>query len=53
MSVAGAIGDPYGVAVIDTHAGARGSVLVAGDQDGVRDSLTQVLREEINEVVAA
>jgi two-component system response regulator PilR (NtrC family) len=31
--------------------GARGSVLIAEDEDGVRDSLTQVLREEGYEVV--
>jgi two-component system response regulator PilR (NtrC family) len=32
--------------------GARGSILVAEDEDGVRDSLTQVLREEGYDVVA-
>jgi len=32
--------------------GVRGSILIAEDEDGVRDSLTQVLREEGYDVVA-
>ncbi|MDX2169159.1 MAG: sigma-54 dependent transcriptional regulator [Deltaproteobacteria bacterium] len=34
------------------EAGARGAILIAEDEDGVRDSLTQVLQEEGYEVVA-
>jgi two-component system response regulator PilR (NtrC family) len=44
---------PYDPAMPDAVSGVRGSILIAEDEDGVRDSLTQVLREEGYDVVAA
>src|SRR5579862_351354 len=41
----------YDPAGSDSEAGMRGSILIAEDEDGVRDSLTQVLREEGYDVV--
>ncbi len=41
----------YDPAGSDSQAGMRGSILIAEDEDGVRDSLTQVLREEGYDVV--
>jgi len=43
---------PYDPAMSGAEAGTRGSILIAEDEDGVRDSLTQVLREEGYDVVA-
>jgi DNA-binding NtrC family response regulator len=37
----------------ETQTGTRGSILIAEDEDGVRDSLAQVLRDEGYDVVAA
>jgi two-component system response regulator PilR (NtrC family) len=41
----------YDAAGSDSQAGMRGSILIAEDEDGVRDSLTEVLREEGYDVV--
>jgi two-component system response regulator PilR (NtrC family) len=43
---------PYDPGMPNVDVGMRGSVLIAEDEDGVRDSLTQVLREEGYDVVA-
>jgi len=43
---------PYDLAMPSVEQGVRGSILIAEDEDGVRDSLTQVLREEGYDVVA-
>ena len=43
---------PYDPAMPGSPTGARGCILIAEDEDGVRDSLTQVLREEGYEVVS-
>jgi len=51
-SAAGPAGVPHDRSASE-GAGVRGSVLIAEDEDGVRDSLTQVLREERYEVQAA
>ena len=52
-NVASQPGVPYDPAMPDAEPGVRGSILIAEDEDGVRDSLTQVLREEGYDVVAA
>ena len=44
---------PYHPDMSNADRGARGNILIAEDEDGVRDSLTQVLREEGYDVVAA
>ena len=43
---------PYDPAMSGSPPGARGTILIAEDEDGVRDSLTQVLREEGYDVVS-
>ena len=43
---------PYDPAMSNVAAGLCGSILIAEDEDGVRDSLEQVLREEGYDVVA-
>ncbi len=43
---------PYDPAMPEAGRGVRGSILIAEDEDGVRDSLSQVLQEEGYEVVA-
>ena len=43
---------PYDPAMPGSPTGARGCILIAEDEDGVRDSLTQVLREEGYDVVS-
>jgi two-component system response regulator PilR (NtrC family) len=50
--VASAARVPYDPVMSDVAAGLRGSILIAEDEDGVRDSLEQVLREEGYDVVA-
>lgn len=42
----------YDAGMPATEPGTRGTILIAEDEDGVRDSLTQVLREEGYDVVA-
>src|SRR5262249_18480395 len=43
---------PYDPVMSGAAGGLRGSILIADDEDGVRDSLEQVLREEGYDVVA-
>ena len=50
--IASPSGLPYDPAVVGTAVGTRGVILIAEDEDGVRDSLTQVLQEEGYDVVA-
>ncbi len=51
-NVASPSGVPYDPAMSSPDPGLRGAILIAEDEDGVRDSLTQVLREEGYDVVS-
>jgi DNA-binding NtrC family response regulator len=52
MSVASPSELSYDPGMASPEAGVRGAILIAEDEDGVRDSLTQVLQEEGYQVVA-
>jgi two-component system response regulator PilR (NtrC family) len=43
---------PYDRSMAESDGGARGTILIAEDEEGVRDSLTELLRDEGYDVVA-
>jgi PleD family two-component response regulator len=52
MSIASPEELSYDPAMASPATGGRGAILIAEDEDGIRDSLTQVLTEEGYDVVA-